>query len=151
MRKRRTTRKVRQKPTPSVKIEIRPGRTYRITDPHQLSFMIFPHKNACLLRAAFIAIFFEIRNDPCQQLEKTEFIAEKHDIPLSTVCKARERMAKLGLIQKKDGYWQYSNRFFNALEDLIETIDAFRIPVDKKSRDHVFSFIQIAKDLNSPQ
>ena len=102
-----------------------------------------------MLRAAFIAIFFEIRNDRCQQLERTDFIAEKHDIPLSSVCKARERMVKLGLIKKKDGLWQYSNRFFHALEDLIETIDAFRMPTDPKICDDVFSFVTIAKNLNS--
>lgn len=149
MRKKRKTRKTHQKSAPSAKIELSPNRAYRITDPHQLSFIIFPHKNACMLRAAFIAIFFEIRNDPYQQLEKTEFIAEKHEISLSAVCKARDKMVKLGLIQKKDGYWQYSNRFFNALEDLIETIDAYRIPTSPKTRDDVFSFVNVAKNLKS--
>jgi len=145
LRKRRSVRKTRIKPAVKVKIEICVSRAYRITDPHQLSWIFFPHKDACMLRAAFIAIFFEIRNDRCQQVEKLDFISKKHDIPLSTICKARERMVKVGLIQKKNSFWQYSNRFFNAIENLVDTIDAYKIPVEPKTNKDVFSYINVAK------
>ena len=147
MRKRRSVRKTRIKPAVKVKIEICVSRAKRITDPHQLSWVFFPHRDACMLRAAFIAIFFEIRNDRCQQIENLDFISKTHDIPLSSICKARERMKSVGLIEKKGGFWQYSNRFFNAIEDLVDTIDAYKIPVDSKTKEDVFQMINIAKGM----
>ena len=51
------------------------------------------------------------------------------------------------MIEKKGGFWQYSNRFYNALEDLIETIDAYRIPVDKETSQDIFQLITIAKGM----
>ena len=147
MAPRKKRRNLKHKAGPSDKIEVNPSRIYRITDPIQLAYVIFPHKDAKLLRAAFIAIYFTIRNDPHQKIGTTDFLADKFKLPMSAICKARSKMARIGLIKKQDGYWQYSNRFFTAIERLVDTIYGYRVQVEKSQADSVFAFIEIAKNI----
>ena len=137
----------KQKPGHSDKIEVNPSYMYRITDPIQLSFIIFPHKDAKQLRAAFIAIFFTIRNDPHQKIGSTDWLARKFDLPLSAICKARSKMSRIGLIRKKNGYWQYSNLFFTAIERFLDTIEGYMGQVSSVQKEAVFQFVEIAKNL----
>jgi hypothetical protein len=144
-RKKRRNRKV--KALVSDKIEVNPNRLYRISDPLQMANVIFPQKNAKQLRAAFIAIYFTIRNDPHQKIERTEFLAEKFDLPLSAICKVRGKLNRMGIIKKQDGYWQFSNRFFTAIERFIDTLDGYRVQVEPSQKDAVFAYVEIAKNI----
>ena len=147
MARRKRRKDLKQKAKASDKIEVNPGRIYRITDPLQLAYVIFPHKDAKQLRAAFLAIFFTIRNDTHQKTESTGLLSAKFEIPISTICKARSKMSRIGLIKKQDGYWQFSNRFFTALEKLIDVIDGYRIQVPPTQAAAVFSYVEIAKNI----
>jgi hypothetical protein len=56
-------------------------------------------------------------------------------------------MSRIGLIKKQDGYWQFSNRFFAAIERLVDPIDGFRVQVEPSKKDAVFQFVAIAKNI----
>lgn len=133
----------------STKIEINKDKIYRISDPIQLSEIFFPAKNAHQKRAAFLAIFFEIKNAKKQKLETTDNIALKYSIGRSSITKARAKMSRIGLIRKRDGYWIFSSVFKKTLKNLIEKIVSYQIPAqtDQEAKRERF-FIEMARNMN---
>ena len=133
----------------STKIEINKDRIYRISDPIQLAEIFFPAKNAHQKRAAFLAIFFEIKNAKDQKLNTTDHIAKKYGLGQSSVTKARTKMTRIGLIRKRDGYWIYSSVFGKTLKNLITKIEAYQIPAQNdQEKDRERFFIEMAKGVN---
>ena len=121
------------------------NKLYKIDDPEQLAWIFFPSKNAAHRRAAFIAIFFELRNAKDQKLDSFDFIPEKYGLSTSAVWKARVKMTRIGLIRKREGQWSYSTVFANALEKLIEKLEAYQTPVPHQDNDKVFIYVEVAK------
>ncbi len=119
------------KKTHSDKIEVNRYKMYRITDPLQFAYLFYPAKNATHRRAAFMAIFFEIKNAPKQRLESLDHIPDKYDLSTSTVLKARTKMVRIGLIRKCGYWWSFSSVFKNTLEKLIELTEQFKAPVER--------------------
>ena len=133
----------------STKIEFNKDRIYRISDPIQLAEIFFPAKNAQHKRAAFLAIFFEIKNAKDQKLDTTDHIAKKYGLGQSSVTKARTKMTRIGLIRKRDGYWIYSSVFGKTLKNLITKIEAYQIPAKAdQEKDRERFFIEMAKGVN---
>ena len=118
----------------SDKIEINRHKIYRINDPIEFATIFFPNKNASHRRAAFLAIFFEIKNAERQKIETTDYIAEKYGLNPSTVIKARTKMVRLGIIAKYGCYWQFCSVFKNALEMMIQVVERFKSPVEKETQ-----------------
>jgi hypothetical protein len=112
----------------STKIEGNKDKIYRISDPIQLAEIFFPPKNAHRKRAAFLAIFFEIKNTRDQKLDTTDHIASVYGLSPSSLTKARIKMSRIGLIRKRDGYWIYSSVFGKTLKNLTTKLDAHQIP-----------------------
>lgn len=133
----------------SAKIEINKDKVYRISDPIQLAEIFFPAKNAHNKRAAFLAIFFEIRNAKDQKLDTTDYIASTYGLSQSSITKARTKMTRIGLIRKRDGFWIYSSAFGKTLKNLIAKVEAYQLPVhtDEKNKREQF-YVEIAKNIN---
>ena len=132
----------------STKIEINKDKIYRITDPIQLAEIFFPAKNANQKRAAFLAIFFEIKNGKDQKLDTTDHIANKYGLSQSSITKARTKMTRIGLIKKRDGNWIYSSVFGKTLKNLISKIEAYQTPGQtdpEKERERFF--IEMAQNM----
>ena len=133
----------------STKIEFNKDRIYRISDPIQLAEIFFPAKNAQHKRAAFLAIFFEIKNAKDQKLDTTDHIAKKYGLGQSSVTKARTKMTRIGLIRKRDGYWIYSSVFGKTLKNLITKIEAYQIPAQtNQEKDRERFYVEMAKGVN---
>jgi len=133
----------------STKIEINKDKVYRISDPIQLAEIFFPAKNAYHKRAAFLAIFFEIKNTKDQKLDTTDHIAKKYSLGQSSVTKARTKMTRIGLIRKRNGYWIYSSVFEKTLKILLSKIETYQIPSQtKQEEDRERFFIEMAKGVN---
>jgi hypothetical protein len=118
----------------SDKIIANKDKIYRISDPIQLAEIFYPAKNAGHRRAAFLAIFFEIKNAKGQRLESTDYISEKYKISQSSINKARTKMSRLGLIRKREGYWIFSTVFFNTLDKLKEKVMDHQYPAQTKEQ-----------------
>ena len=130
----------------SDKIEVNKDKIYRISDPIQLAEIFYPAKNAHQRRAAFLAIFFEIKNARNQRLDSTDYISEEYKLSQSTVNKARTKMSRLGLIRKREGYWIFSTVFVRSLENLIKKIDAYQTSVQTKDElERERMFVEMAK------
>lgn len=130
----------------STKIEINKDKVYRISDPIQLAEIFFPAKNACLKRAAFLAIFFEIKNARNQRLVTTDHIANEFNLSQSSLTKARTKMSRIGLIRKREGYWIFSTSFFKTLEGLCEKVKAHQAPAQNREQvERERLFVEIAK------
>ena len=141
--------KVRTRTPVSAKIEMNKDKIYRISDPVQLSEIFFPSKNAHQRRAAFLAIFFEIKNAKDQKLETTDHIANTYGLSQSSVTKARTKMTRIGLIRKRDGHWIYSSIFGKTLKNLITKIGTYQIPAQTyQEKDRERFFIEMAKGVN---
>lgn len=84
----------------SDKIEINRSKVYTIRDPIQLAYTFYPQKTANRKRAAFLAIFFEMKNAPKQRIESTDYIADKYGLSQSSITKVRAKMVRIGLIRK---------------------------------------------------
>ena len=106
------------------RIELNHNKIYRAHDLQEISYLFFPQKSANLLRASFIAIFIEIKNSRDQKLTDTAYIAGKYDLPLSSVCKARAKIRKIGLIELRGGLWGFSSRFRKSLGNLSDKIQS---------------------------
>jgi len=133
----------------STKIEINKDKIYRISDPIQLAEIFFPAKNAHQKRAAFLAIFFEIKNAKDQKLDTTDHIANTYGLSQSSVTKARTKMTRIGLIRKRDGYWIYSSVFGKSLRNLLTKIEAYQLPAQTdQEEDRERVYIEIAKGVN---
>ena len=102
----------------SSKIEINKDRIYRVSDPIQLAEIFFPSKNAYRKRAAFLAVFFEIKNARSQRLETTDHISQKYELSQSSITKARTKMTRIGLIRKREGFWIFSTVFAKSMDNL---------------------------------
>jgi len=125
----------------SDKIEVNKDKIYRISDPIQLAEIFYPAKNAHQRRAAFLAIFFEIKNSRDQRLESTNHIDEEYKLSQSSINKARTKMSRLGLIRKREGYWIFSTAFANSLYRLISKIESFQMPAlrsDERAKERFF-------------
>ena len=130
----------------SDKIEVNKDRIYRISDPIQLAEVFYPAQNAHQRRAAFLAIFFEIKNAAGQKLDSTDHIAGEYGLSQSSVTKARTKMSRLGLIRKRDGVWIFSTVFCNALDRLKEKISEYQYPSRTKERQDLEKlYIEIVK------
>lgn len=130
----------------SDKIAIDRYKIYRVTDPIQFAYLFFPAKNATHSRAAFLAIFFEIKNAEKQRLPATGHIPEKYDLNKATVLKARTKMVRLGLITKQSYGWQFCSVFRNTLEKLLSLIETFKSPIERVSQlEGEKMYIEIAK------
>ena len=140
--------KSRAKTPISDKIEFNKDKIYRISDPIQLAEMFFPSKNANQRRAAFLAIFFEIKNAPHQRLDTTDHIENEYGISQSAVTKARTKMNRIGLIRKRDGYWIFSTVFARSLENLVKKIEAHQVSAQTKDeKDREKLFVEMAKGI----
>jgi hypothetical protein len=118
----------------SDKIIANKDKIYRISDPIQLAEIFYPAKNAGHRRAAFLGIFFEIKNAKGQGLESTDYISEKYDLSQSSINKARTKMSRIGLIRKREGYWIFSTVFFNTLQKLMDKVTDFQHPAQTKEQ-----------------
>jgi len=118
----------------SDKIALDRYKIYRVTDPIQFAYLFFPARNATHSRAAFLAIYFEIKNAEKQRLPTTEHIPEKYDINRATVIKARTKMVSLGLISKQRYGWIFCSVFKNTLEKLLELIETYKSPIERISQ-----------------
>jgi len=145
MSRRKKNRNLKRQTRHSDKIIANYNKLYKIDDPEQLAWIFFPSKNAAHRRAAFIAIFFELRNARDQHLESFEFIADKYGLSASAVWKARTKMSRIGLIRKREGLWHFSTVFANALEKLIEHLESYQTPVPHEDRNKVFIYVEVAK------
>lgn len=119
------------KKTKSDKIEVNRYKMYRINDPLQFAYLFYPAKNATHRRAAFLAIFFAIKNAPKQRIESLDHLPEKYGLSTSTLLKARTKMVRIGLIQKNSYWWMFSGVFKNTLERLLALTDQFKAPVER--------------------
>lgn len=132
----------------STKIEVNKDKIYRISDPIQLAEVFYPAKNAHQRRAAFLAIFFEIKNAEGQKLDSTDHIAGEYGLSQSSITKARTKMSRLGLIRKREGSWIFSTVFCNALDKLKEKISEYQYPSKSKERRKLEKmYIEIAKGM----
>ena len=130
----------------SDKIEVNKDKIYRISDPVQLSEIFFPSKNAHQRRAAFLAILFEIKNSPNQRLNTTDHIAKKYSLSQSALTKARTKMARIGLIRKREGYWIFSTVFLKTIESLGQKLKVNQAPAQNQDQiDREQLFVEIAR------
>jgi len=133
----------------SDKIEINRSKVYTIRDPIQLAYIFYPHKTANLKRAAFLAIFFEMKNAPKQRLESTDHIAEKYGLSQSSITKVRAKMTRIGLIRKVGYYWIFSSILKNTLLKLLEVIELYKTPAERTQLEREMMYIDIAKQYKS--
>ena len=134
------------KKTQSDKIEVNRYKMYRINDPLQFAYLFYPRKNASHRRAAFLAIYFEIKNAPKQRIDSTDHIADEYGLHPSTVIKTRAKMVRLGLIVKQRYGWQFCSVFRNTLEQLIKVADRFKAPIERPSqRNGERMYVEMAK------
>ena len=130
----------------STKIEVNKDRIYRISDPIQLAEIFFPAKNAHQKRAAFLAIFFELKNAPGQRLTTTDHVAAKYGLSPSAITKSRAKMARIGLVRRRDGNWVFSSVFAKSLKNLTRKLRSFQTPADNQDQmEKEEFFIEIAK------
>ena len=117
----------------STKIEANKDKIYRTQDIHDLSYLIFPNKNAKDLRYAFILIFLSLKYSLENKLTSVALenmrIQKKQEISQKTLWKARAVMARIGIIERRDGiYWKLSSRFGKSLNNLAGKVDRFMLP-----------------------
>ncbi len=123
------------KTTISTKIEANKDKIYRIQDVHDLTHLIFPNKNATDLRKAFMLIFLSIKYHPegklttpgleNMRLQKCPRVSQK------SLWKARAVMARIGIIERRDGYyWRMSTRFGKSLLNLANKVSHFMVPTN---------------------
>ena len=124
--------KRRTKTIISTKIEVNKDRIYRANDVHDLAGLIFPNKNAVDLRTAFILIFLSIKYSRERRVSTSELenIRKKKVLEVSpkSLWKARATMARIGLIAKREGFWQFSTKFGKSLGNLAEKTGRFMVP-----------------------
>jgi hypothetical protein len=117
----------------STKIEANKDKIYRTQDIHDLAHLIFPNKNAKDLRIAFILIFLSIKYNLGNKLTSPEIekkrLEKQSGISQKTLWKARAVMARIGIIERRDGiYWQFSSRFGRSLKNLMDKVNQFMVP-----------------------
>jgi hypothetical protein len=124
--------KRRPKTIISTKIEVNKDRTYRTNDVHDFAGLIFPNKNAVDLRTAFILIFLSIKYSRERRISTSELenMRKKKALEISpkSLWKARATMARIGLIAKREGFWQFSTKFGKSLGNLAEKTSRLMVP-----------------------
>ena len=117
--------KRRTKTIISTRIEANKDKIYRTGDVHDLAGMVFPSKNAVDLRAGFILIFLAIKYSEDQRITtaELEYARKKKagEVSRKSLWKARAAMARIGLITRRDGCWQFSSKFGKSLQNLAYT------------------------------
>jgi len=134
----------------STKIEANKDKIYRTQDIHDLSYLIFPNKNAKELRVAFILIFLSIKYCPGNKLTSRELedmrLQKKSEVSQKTLWKARAVIARIGIIERRDGiYWQFSSRFGKSLKNLAEKVDQFMVPTGNTEQEEKEWFLLLYK------
>ena len=126
----------------STKIEANKDKIYRTGDIHDLACLIFPNRNACELRAAFILIFLSIKYHGKQKMTTSELETirqeKARDLSMKCLWKARAVMARIGLITKRSGYWQFSSVFSKSmmnLADKTKSLMAYSVSQEKMKKD----------------
>jgi hypothetical protein len=124
----------------STKIEANKDKIYRTQDIHDLAHIIFPNKNATALRTAFMLIFLSIKYHPQGKLTTPELEDMRTQkcpgVSQKSLWKARAVMARLGLIERRDGiYWILSSRFSRAMKNLAEKTDQFMVPMNNLNQE----------------
>ncbi len=117
----------------STKIEANKDKIYRTQDIHDLAHIIFPNKNATDLRTAFTLIFLSIKYQRDNSLTTPELenmrTQKCPDVSQKTLWKARAAMARIGIIERRDGiYWRLSSRFGRSLLNLANKVNQFMVP-----------------------
>ena len=132
----------------TVKIEANSDRIAAVSDPVQISKIIFPQKGAYQKRAAFLAIMYEIRNSRLQKAwpEKLNKLPKKHRLDRKSFDQCRAKLNKMGIISKHSGCWGFSDNFKKSMEKLITEIEALRYPPpDRLEKGNELIFIESAK------
>ena len=116
----------------STRIEANKDKIYRAADVHDLSCLVFPNKNAVDLRAGFILIFLTIKHCDGQQIStaKLEYArkAKASEVSRKSLWKARAAMARIGLITRRNGHWQFSAKFGKSLQNLADLTARVMVP-----------------------
>jgi hypothetical protein len=134
----------------STKIEINKDKIYRTQDIHDLAHLIFPNKNAKDLRVAFMLIFLSIKYSPGNQLTSPELedlrTQKNSGLSQKTLWKARAVMARIGIIERRDGiYWQFSSRFGRSLKNLADKVNQFMVPIGNSEQEEKEWFLLLYK------
>ena len=124
----------------STKIEANKDKIYRTQDVHDLAHLIFPNKNATDLRKAFMLIFLSIKYHPDGKSSTHEIdrirTRKCPDVSQKTLWKARAVMARIGIIERRDGYyWRLSTRFGKSLLNLANKVSHFMVPTGDSERE----------------
>ncbi len=124
--------KRRTKTIISTRIEANKDKIYRTGDVHDLAGLVFPSKNAVDLRTGFILIFLSIKYSEDQRISTAELeYARKEkvrEVSRKSLWKARAAMARIGLITRRDGCWQFSSKFGKSLQNLANTTARVMVP-----------------------
>lgn len=117
----------------STKIEANKDKIYRTQDIHDLAHIIFPNKNATALRTAFMLIFLSIKYHPQGKLTTPELEDMRTQkcpgVSQKSLWKARAVMARIGIIERRDGYyWRLSTRFSKSLSNLANKVYQLMVP-----------------------
>ena len=124
--------KRRTKTIISTRIEANKDKIYRTGDVHDLAGLVFPSKNAVDLRTGFILIFLSIKYSEDQRISTAELeYARKEkagEVSRKSLWKARAAMARIGLITRRDGCWQFSSKFGKSLQNLACTTARLMVP-----------------------
>ena len=130
----------------AAKLDIDRGKVYRVNDSTMFASIFLPQKSAANRRAAFLAILFELKNQPGKRLASTDHIAVEYGLSPSCVTKTRVMMARTGIIRKREGSWQFSSVFKNMLNKILELLEVYTAPSsDPEARKRERQFIEMAK------
>ena len=134
----------------STKIAINKDKIYRTQDIHDLAHLIFPNKNAKDLRVAFMLIFLSIKYSPGNQLTSPELenirTQKNSGTSQKTLWKARAVMARIGIIERRDGIcWQFSSRFGRSLKNLADKVNQFMMPIGNSEQEEKEWFLLLYK------
>ena len=118
----------------STRIDINKDRIYRTNDLEEFARIFFPHKNAHQKRAAFLAIFCTLKNSPAKKITSTDKIASEYGLSQSAVTKTRSKMVKIGLVARRQGFWQFSSVFARSLQNLNDKLESFKSPAETRDQ-----------------
>ena len=129
----------------STRIEANKDKIYRATDVYDLSCLVFPNRNAVDLRTGFILIFLTIKYCEGQRTttSELEFTRKKKagEVSQKSLWKVRAAMARIGLITRRDSYWQFSSKFGKSLQNLASTTAQLMVPNGSPSQEDKEHFL----------
>ncbi len=130
----------------ATRLDIDRSTVYRVSDSIMFACIFLSQKTAANRRAAFLAILLELKNQPGKRLMSTDHIAAEYGLSPSCVTKTRVMMARIGIIRKREGYWQFSSVFRNTLNKILELVEIYTATsVDPESRIRERQYIEMAK------